>query len=274
MANAIGNISNGVWTAAGNWSTGAAPTSSDNAIVESGTVDVSSGYPTATTGVNYIRFVVRENFIGKIATAISPFYIGTVANPLYYAGLNCQAFLAIDVGDTSSIDVLHTKMMLDALVLSGEGTWADVSVHRANRVTIATGATVTNLRALGQTANIDVNAGATVTNMSIDRGVVSTKSIPATRADVGSGGVLEFSSTASITAPLVTLASGGLLRLSCGALTITALHVYPGATIAWSGNLLGANTITNLYIYGEGNNVQLPPNVTVTNTYYRPIRNV
>lgn len=273
MATPVGNFSVGTWTAGANWSTGSPPAAGDNPIIESGTVDVTTSYPGATAGVDYDRFVVRELYSGKLATAGSPFYIGSVTHPIYYAGRNCQAYLAIDVGKSSTIDVLATRMMLDALVLSGEGTWAEVAVHEANRATIATGATVTMLRLVGAGANVDVQAGVSLASLSIDAGSVSTKSVASTRADVGGNGSLEITSTSTATAPLITLAGGAALRLNCANLTITNLYVYPGAAILWNGNQLGANTITNLYVYGEGKTIQLPPNITVTNLMYRPIRN-
>lgn len=249
MANAIWTNTSGDWSAGGAWSTGAAATSSDIVYLNAGSQSVTTSYPGATAGVNYQGFVVAPDFAGTIATSASPLYVGSVVAPMEYRSARCpSAFIAVDTGDSATMEVFATAHTANGLVLSGAGTWASVLVHNAGLVTLGT-STYTNVHLLSRSANVLLQNGAACTNGYVADGSLDMYDDFATRLDQ-TGGVINYVATSAITQALVYVWGGTYNFWSKGG-TITALNIY-GGVVNCNGGSGDPRTITTCNLYDGG----------------------
>lgn len=249
MASGIWTHTTGDWSAGGAWSTGAAPTGSDIVYLNSGSQSVTTSYPGATAGVNYQGFVVQPDFAGTIATAASPLYVGSVVANMQFRSSRCpSAFIAVDTGDSSTMEVYATAHTANGLVLSGAGTWASVIVHASGLVTLGT-STYTNVHLLSPNANVLQQNGAACTNGFVVDGTLDMYDDFATQL-VQTGGVVNYVATSAITQALIYV-YGGVYNFHAKGGTITTLHIY-GGTVNCNGGSGDPRTITTCNLYDGG----------------------
>lgn len=265
---AIDNYLNqsGDWSAAANWGTGAAPTSSDIVAILNGTYALTTSLPAAAAGVNYAGFQLGPGFSGTIGTGAAPLYLGSVTARIDWQGVNCSgAHLAVDTGDTCAIDVRGTGPGLYALALYGPGTWSEVNVQSAQKVYIGASAVVT-LLVVHAGARVYIESGATVTTI-INQGGVIDNYAAVTTINQADGVFMHLGST---TFNVTTLNNyGGTFKFFSGGGTITTANMHGGTLNADGGNG-AARVITTLARYGGSVNLNgLGANVTVTNDYAR-----
>lgn len=165
------NVS-GDWTAHANWSDGADPDATDYVRILSGDKSIDTNLPAATAGLNYAGLEIGPQYSGNLATAAAPLYVGAVTAAIKYNGQRCPAaYLAVDTGDASTLDVYGSTIGPTALNLSGAGTWTTIRVHRGC-VTVYTGTTATTIYVLSPDAVVWLNSGATIANVIATAGQV------------------------------------------------------------------------------------------------------
>lgn len=262
----------GNWTNTANWSRGSVPDNTDTVYILEGAADrvIATNLPAATAGINYAGLVIGPRFRGKIGSASTPLYIGSVTASIKFDGALCQeCHLAVDTGDSSSIEILSCGSGPYALSLSGAGTWANIYGQATAgfvRVGTTTFTTTWNLGGL----LIYVEAGATFGTM--------YQMGPAARAEIlcavgtlleSHGGNARLIAAEDKTYALLKVWGGRVSHEGSASPTITAAHVGGGGTLDMSGGSGKPATITSLYRYSGGNVIK-PANsaaLTVTNDY-------
>lgn len=265
MANVLWTgAASSAWSTAGNWSDGAVPDGSDTPRILEGVHEIVS-VPTATNGVDYTGFEVGSMFRGKLATAASPLYLGSIGQ-VDYNGERCrEAFISIDTGDAVTLfNVRGSGEGIYALYLGGAGTITSLDVY-AGKVRIATGLTVSKLRILGP-AHVVIESGPTITAVDQSAGLVENY------AEVGtldqSGGVFDHVGTTTFNMTTVNL-RGGVFNFGSSGGTLTTVNLLKNGVLNLDAGVgHSSRVITNLYqrggtriIGGRGSNV------TITNDY-------
>lgn len=256
---------NGTWSNAANWSTGAAPTSSDAVQIVSGTQVIDTSLPGATAGVNYTGFLVGPQFAGAIGSDAASLYVGSITAIDFFGERCAEAWIRVDTGDTvTGFNVKATSSNSNALRLDGPGTISTLRVTKG-KVRIGSGLTVTNLiivPSTGQDADVMViiDSGATVGSVYMAGGVVYNEAALTTLNVSGGTWYHQGESAFNITTLNVW---GGTFEFASDGGTVATLNQYGGkvdldagtgkARVITTYNQLGGERV----ITGVGANVTI-----------------
>lgn len=235
---------------ADNWSPSGVPTDGDNVFFISGSQDVTTNLD-ALASVNLNKLVVSSGYSGTIGDSSN--YLNTNAGYFSYQGGKSSATDYIDV-DVDNANVVAASK--DAK-LSLKGTITDLVILNGT-ITIA-GGTITNLEVGGQTKEVSISSGVSITNVYQKRGGIES-SVGCTLVEL-SGGTFTLSDGDITTVRLY----GGTFYWNAGGSTISDLTIYAGSFDA-SGDS-DSKTITNLTLYQNGS-INLnngASNITITN---------
>lgn len=261
------NVS-GDYTAVANWSIGAAPVAADTVQILSGDKAIETNVPAATAGLNHAGYEIGPQFTGSLGTAALPCYVGAVTAAMRFNGLRTTAaWINVDTGDASSMDVYATGAGTTALNLGGAGTWTAIRVHHGN-VHIYSGPTVTALYVLGGDAVVTIDSGATITTAICVAGQVNSRAAATT---IRLGGSAIWDHIGTTTYNITTLDVYGSSRFNFGSDggTITTANLFgPDCLLDCNRGQGKSRTITSLYRFGGRINVaELGKSVTITNEY-------
>jgi hypothetical protein len=249
MANNVWQDVSGDWTAAANWSTGAAPVAADTIYILNGSQTIDTNLPAATAGVNYAGLVVGPNFGGSIATSANRLYIGSVVAPIQFDGSRCkEAWFHVDAGDSSSIEIANANSGTNACHLYG-GTWAAVRARRAGQLRIGANATVTSLYLTNSPMlgpRVVLEQGATIASAYMTAGIVDCEAAIGTLVRMSGGTWNHIGDTTYDVATLDLF--GGVFNFHSTAGTITTANAF-GGLLDCNGGIGSARTITTLNRY-------------------------
>lgn len=268
MANNRYSDGSGDWTAVANWpDTGAAPVAADTVLLMRCIASrvLATNLPGAAAGVNYAGLQVGPEFRGKLGAVATPLYVGTVVADIRFGSLYCQeAFLAVDAGDSSSINIDGTGSGPNALHLLGPGTWANVRVRRGAFVRIGATAVVTNLIVMGDNCHVMIESGATVTNIIQCGGVIDCEA--AVTNVTMTGGIFNHQGSTTYNITALNLYGNARFNYAASDGTITTANLYGNSLLNCDDGVGYARTITTVNRFGGTLDVRGAGNMVTLST--------
>lgn len=228
----------------GNWNTGAAPVSTDDVAIDTGSRDITAGALTckSLTVTEGFRYNFGTTSGGSLAVTLDNIDNTNRDFDITVAG----AFFKMSVV-TSTVSRARVTFASSGTFAITSGTLLELRTVGGGRVDIDASAVVTTL--LNNGATVTAASGTAFTTAIVASGNLSTDRASTTLI-VGGGARVQMNGTSTITTGYI-LGGGTLNDRSSG--TFATIYVSPGATYTPAGTTKATKQITTLYTANGAN---------------------